>query len=264
MKCVLNRFVELLFLSCCAAFASLPSQAISGPEFAEIKEAITKSTTQSIALKEPTFTEKQINDFGDALGRSGEYLTELKLWNLKATSKKTELLFKKMESNKTVLHLVLSGSYLSDDAVDALINLLSHKECSNLSVIEKLHLNGVTASYESWKKIADAIGDFKTLRVISLKTIKKRAAPDRDPETFDIGELLETMAASLSETKKIKVNISGNIAESHRIDYLRKETPHLVKIINKSSQWSLPTWVTLGFVGAAGYIIGSFGSGSNS
>jgi hypothetical protein len=262
MKCVLHSFATKVFLIfCCAAIVSSTSWAIPGPEFNAIKKAITEPTTESIALKEPTFSEKQIDEFGKALIQSGEYLVELKLWKLSEYSQNTEVLFNHMKSNATILHLHLSDSYLSDAAFEALISLLSKTEGKD-SGIEELYLDGVTASSQSWTKFAESFNHFTHLRKVSMQAIK-RTRDKKEPETFSINDLLRKMALSLGEIRKMNVHCGGNEAGNEDIKYFRRQTPKFVTISYEEEAWKLPQWAKLGFLGAAGYVISSF-SGSDS
>lgn len=253
-KC--NRFLFLLVAG--LYFHAFPVSAIQGAAFERLKIEIKSAIPEAIVLKDATFTATQIAELGDAMINCTSYLNSLSLIGLKDSSKKTEDLFAKLKRNTSLYVLELNDSYLSDAAMNALIDLLTPSE-NNKSHLERISLDGVRASAQSWLNLASAMEKFDLQEITLRGIIEVYANEDNSSlnkqRLLSLDPMLKELENSLGNVARLSIVLAINsIKLASLLDDVQRNTRRLVKIRYDNDTFSF-WWATAGLIGAAGIFI---------
>lgn len=219
--------------------------------------AIVNQAVQKISFKKPAFSAEQIKKLSKSLSNCSDYLSELNIIELQKFSKDTDKLFNELKNNTTIYTLNLTGSYVNDNAMDALIGLLDKSDTSNKSMIENLIVDGVIASPQAWIKFADAAKSFK-LRKLSMQGLRDSSyCENLEYRSLAIDSISESFIFSLNEKRNFELDLSGNhMINKDYISMLKEATLNSVIIIFEKT-WTFPTWASFGIIGTgAGIFIG--------
>jgi hypothetical protein len=228
MQDTLLRLVNLLLIVVgCTVFAA-SSIAIADPELAKIAATITTHGTGAEITK-ASLTETQANTLIAALMAAGNHFVSFKFSHIKKISHNTHGVIAAIGASTKIRKLDLSGTYLSDLSMNALIQLLTEAGAARNHGVNPLNivvLNEAKASTDNWVKFFQSLEKNHKIRELSVRDLRDESGePIEDERVFD------ALEQSLGSVKQLNLDVSScGFLKGHDIEQLQGNCQDLVTL----------------------------------